>query len=137
MPHTSEISNAVGKIWKTMAVNRKLIPLVPRSIALVKPPVCLERWKLRSSLSKCSYTLQATLRIAFCATLAKTALRSSWDTVAPIRVKPSVHSVSVKMGRICIAGSSLHATIIEPATVVAVPPTAAKSIFIESTMFLK
>ena len=54
MPHTREISSAVGKMWKTIAVNRKLIPFVPRSMALVKPPVCLERWKLRSSLSRCS-----------------------------------------------------------------------------------
>ena len=77
MPHTKDISNAVGNIWNTIDESRKLIPFVPRSMALVKPPVCLVKWKFRSSLSKCSYTLQATLRIAFCATLANTALRSS------------------------------------------------------------
>ena len=77
IPHTIEISSAVGKIWKTIDVNRKLMPLVPRSSALVRPPVCLDKWKLRSSLSKCSNTLQATLRIAFCATLANTAFRIS------------------------------------------------------------
>jgi hypothetical protein len=89
MPHTREISRAVGKIWKTMEVNRKLIPFVPRSMALVRPPVCLDRWKLRSSLSRWSYTLHATARIAFCETVAKMALRSSWKTVALIRVRPS------------------------------------------------
>ncbi len=65
------------------------MPFVPRSIALVRPPVCLERWKLRSSLSRWSKTLHATRRIAFCATLAKTAFRISWNSAAPIRVAPS------------------------------------------------
>ena len=57
--------------------------------------------------------------MAFCATLAKTALRSSWKTVAPILVKP-------------------YAKMAEAATVIAVPPTAvAASMFIESTIVLK
>lgn len=90
MPHTMVISSAVGRIWNTIEVSRKLIPFVPRSIALVKPPVCLERWKLRSSRSKCSKTLHATRRMAFWATLAKMAFRSSWNSAAPIRVAPSV-----------------------------------------------
>ncbi|RMZ69399.1 hypothetical protein GMOD_00006198 [Pyrenophora seminiperda CCB06] len=95
---TREISSAVGKMWKTIAVSKKLMPFVPRSMARVKPPVWRERWKLRSRRSRCSYTLQATLRIAFWATLAKTALRSSCETVAPIRVIPSAsHSQSKKM----------------------------------------
>ena len=41
---------------------------------------------------------------------------------------------SLKHGR---AGSLLQATIMEPATVQAVPPTATKSMFIESTILLK
>ena len=43
MPQTMEISSAVGNTWKTMLVRRKLIPFVPRSMARVRPPVCLER----------------------------------------------------------------------------------------------
>jgi hypothetical protein len=58
-------------------------------MALVKPPVCLDRWKFRSSFSKWSKTVAATRRMAFCATLAKTALRISWNTAAPILVAPS------------------------------------------------
>jgi hypothetical protein len=77
IPQTNEISRAVGMMWKTMDCKRKLIPFVPRSIALVKPPVCLDRWKFRSSFSKWSKTVAATRRMAFCATLAKTALRIS------------------------------------------------------------
>lgn len=65
IPQTIEISSAVGKIWKTIEVKRKLMPLVPRSIALVSPPVCRERWKFKSSLRRCSKTLHATRRIAF------------------------------------------------------------------------
>ena len=65
------------------------MPLVPRSRALVSPPVCLERWKFRSSLSRCSKTLQATRRIAFWATFAKTAFLSSWNIAALILVTPS------------------------------------------------
>lgn len=72
-----------------MEVSRKLIPLVPRSIALVSPPVWRVRWKLRSSRNKCSKTFPATLRMAFWATLANTAFRSSWKSVAPILVAPS------------------------------------------------
>lgn len=77
-------------MWKTIEVSKKLIPLVPRSIALVSPPVCRERWKLRSSFNKCSKTLRATRRIAFWATLAKTAFLNSWKITAPILVAPSV-----------------------------------------------
>jgi hypothetical protein len=43
IPQTNEISRAVGMMWKTIDCKRKLIPFVPRSIALVKPPVCLDR----------------------------------------------------------------------------------------------
>ena len=89
IPQTNEISRAVGIIWKTMDCKRKLIPFVPRSIALVRPPVCLDRWKFRSSFSRWSKTVAATRRMAFCATLAKTALRISWNTAAPILVAPS------------------------------------------------
>lgn len=48
MPQTKEISSAVGNMWKTIDDNKKLIPFVPRSIALVKPPVCLVKWKFKS-----------------------------------------------------------------------------------------
>ena len=113
-----DISRIVGKIWKSIEVSRKLIPFVPRSNALVRPPVCRDRWKFRSKLNKWLKTLRATFLIAFCATLAKTAFRSSWNKVAPILVTP-------------------YATIIDPATVHAVPPTARKSMFIESTILLK
>lgn len=89
IPQTNEISRAVGIMWKTIDCKRKLIPFVPRSIALVRPPVCLDRWKLRSSFSRWSKTVAATRRMAFCATLAKTALRTSWNTAAPILVAPS------------------------------------------------
>lgn len=95
MLHTRPISNAVGNIWKTIEDSRKLMPFVPLSSALFKPPVWRERWKLRSSFNKCSNTFRATLRIAFCATLANTALRSSWNTVAPIRVTPSFLPISL------------------------------------------
>lgn len=81
-----------------MDVRRKLIPLVPRSMALVNPPVWRVRWKFRSSRSKCSKTFPATFRIAFCATLANTAFRNSWKSVAPILVAPSaIEAVSSDM----------------------------------------
>lgn len=72
--------------------------------------------------------------MAFWATLAKTALRSSWNNVAPIRVTPSK-----MISEVSISGMLHHlqAMIIDPATVYAVPPRVAKSTFIESTMFLK
>ena len=66
-----------------------LIPFVPRSIARDSPPVCLERWKAKSIERRWANVLHATCRIAFWATLAKIALRSSWKTVAPIRERPS------------------------------------------------
>lgn len=90
MPQTIEISSAVGIMWNTMDVRTKLIPFVPLSMARVRPPVCLDRWKFRSNRRRCSKILQATRRIAFCATFAKTALRSSWESAAPIRVVASV-----------------------------------------------
>jgi hypothetical protein len=64
--------------------------LVPRSIARVRPPVWRERWKRRSRFSRCSNVSLATFRMARCPMLAKTALRSSPKTVAPIRAAPSV-----------------------------------------------
>ena len=63
---------------------------VPRSIALVKPPVCLVRWNPMSRFNRCAKTLRATLRIAPWATLANTALRSSEKRPAPMRASPSV-----------------------------------------------
>lgn len=63
--------------------------LVPLSIALVRPPVCRERWNLRSIESRCSNVSRATLRIAFWATEAKSALRSSEKSVEKIRAAPS------------------------------------------------
>lgn len=135
MPHTRKISSAVGSTWKTMDVSKKLMPFVPLSIALVRPPVCRERWKFRSSRKRCSKTLQATRRIAFCATLANTAFRASWKRVALILVTPSRHPFSFHVTQ--LLSRRLHARIIEPATVHAVPPTARKSMFIESTMLLK
>ena len=94
MPQTIMISRAVGRMWKTIEVSTKLMPFVPRSIALVKPPVCFERWKFRSSRRRCSNTLQATLRMAFWATFAKTAFRNSWKIAAAILVVPSSSIVS-------------------------------------------
>ena len=62
---------------------------VPRSIALVKPPVCLERWNFKPRFKRCSNVSLATLRIALWPTLAKTAFNSSPNSVAPIRAAPS------------------------------------------------
>lgn len=62
---------------------------VPLSIALVRPPVCRDRWNLRSIESRCSNVSRATLRIAFWATEAKSALRSSEKSVEKIRAAPS------------------------------------------------
>ena len=72
IPQTIVISNAVGMTWKTIEERMKDIPLtmssilhtithlVPRSIALVSPPVCLSRWNFISMLSKCSNVSLAT-----------------------------------------------------------------------------
>ena len=115
MPQTIEISSAVGTTWNTTDDSRNEIPLararkssvshathhtrsrqlvpvthlVPRSIALVKPPVWRVRWKPMSRLSKCVNTFRATRRIACCATDANTALRSSEKAAAPTRASPS------------------------------------------------
>lgn len=95
IPHTIVISRKMGIIWKTIDVSRKLIPFVPRSIARLSPPVCRVRWKLRSSRSRWSNTLQATRRIAFCATFAKMAFRISWKKAAPMRVTPSFYFLNL------------------------------------------
>lgn len=89
IPQTKDISNAVGNIWNTIEVRRKLIPFVPLSMARVRPPVCRVKWKFKSSRSRWSNTFWATLLMVFCATLAKTAFRSSWNNVAPILDAPS------------------------------------------------
>lgn len=75
MPQTIEISSAVGTTWKTTDERRNEMPLqvvarqlavaseggkdrerrthlVPRSIALVRPPVCLRRWNPMSRLRR-------------------------------------------------------------------------------------
>lgn len=62
---------------------------MPRSIARVSPPVCRARWKFRSRCRRWVKMLEATRRMAFWATEAKMALRSSWARVAPMRVAPS------------------------------------------------
>lgn len=68
---------------------------VPRSIARFKPPVWRVKWNPRSSLWRWVNTLRATRRIAFWATAANTALRSSWKTLEPKRARPSIRSFLV------------------------------------------
>jgi len=63
--------------------------LVPRSMARVSPPVCRDRWNLRSRLSRCSNVWRATVRTARWPTLANTAFNSSPNSVAPTRAPPS------------------------------------------------
>ena len=82
-PSTSRIQILIGD--KSLDTTH----FVPRSIALVKPPVCRDRWNLRSKLRRCSNVSRATLLTAFCPTLAKTAFSSSVKSVAPIRAAPS------------------------------------------------
>jgi hypothetical protein len=105
MPQTREISRAVGTMRNTMACKRNVIPLiprqhsaiqahhkthlVPRSMALVNPPVWRDRWNFKSRFSRCSNVSRATRRTARCPTFANTALRSSPNNVAPIRAAPS------------------------------------------------
>lgn len=109
MPHTIEISKAVGTIRNMIDCKRNVIPLeqhiinsnwskvrekkkfyfVPRSMARVKPPVCLSKWNFISKLRRCSNVSLATLRIARWPMLAKMALRSSPERVAPILAAPS------------------------------------------------
>ena len=67
--------------------------LVPRSIAHVKPPICLERWNHRSRFNKCSNVSLATFRMAAWPTFANIALRSSEDSVDPIQAAPSIRLV--------------------------------------------
>lgn len=89
MPETREISKTVGAIRNKMACKMNEIPFVPRSIARVRPPVWRLRWNLRSRLRRCSKVSRATLRTARWPIFAKTAFKSSADSVAPTRAKPS------------------------------------------------
>lgn len=63
IPQTMEISRAVGMMWKTIDVRRKEIPFVPRSMALVRPPVWRERCHPRSRRKRCVKTDRATRRM--------------------------------------------------------------------------
>jgi hypothetical protein len=119
IPQTNETSSAVGAILNNTDCRTNVIPLrkgqwcgtskrgtthlVPRSMALVSPPVCLDRWNLRSRLRRCSKVSLATLRTACCPILAKTAFRSSEKRVAPILAAPSgvTREISPTNAKIC------------------------------------
>ncbi|KAH3677809.1 hypothetical protein OGATHE_000463 [Ogataea polymorpha] len=105
-------------MWNTIAVSTYEIPLVPLSMARVRPPVCLARWKLRSRLSRWTNVLCATFMMAFWATLAKIAFLSSPNNTAPKRVTP-------------------YARMMAPIEVVRSPACETQSMFIESIIDLK
>lgn len=71
--------------------------LVPRSIARVSPPVCLERWNRESRDRRWPNVSRAILRMASWATLANTAFRSSEKRVAEVRAKPSGCAVTISV----------------------------------------
>jgi len=77
------ISNAVGTMWNIIELSKNVTPLhiaistgiglvlsqdpefdqsthlVPRSMALVNPPVCLVKWNFKSRSNRCSKVLRA------------------------------------------------------------------------------
>lgn len=121
---------------------------VPLSMARVRPPVFLVKWKLMSRLSRCVKTFFATRRMAPCATLAKTALRSSLNRVEKMRAKPSVHSgrasgyaftVSWGLCERLTRKMDVHPTMAVPATVYTVcsVESSAMGMLSESTIDLK
>lgn len=95
---TSIISKSVGPRLKTRALSTKLIPRVPRSMALDSAPVCLLRWKPRSRLWRWRNTFLAILLMELWATFPNTAFLSSLKRAAPARDTPSenTHTLSMK-----------------------------------------
>jgi hypothetical protein len=106
-------------------------------MALVKPPVCRVTWKDISRLRRWAKTFLATRRMAFCATLAKTAFRSSEKSVEKIRARPtSEHPQPITRRRIMEVSQPTMAV---PATVhtVCSVVSSARGMLSESTMLLK
>lgn len=95
---------------------------VPLSIARVSPPVCRDRWNLRSRWRRCSNVCLATLRTALWPTLAKVALRSSPDNVAPIRAAPSTRHQRMRMRNVIDMPGVSQPRIRDPPTIQTVEP---------------
>lgn len=107
IPHTIDISSAVGITWKTIDDRMNDIPLhvsfrmsevqlthlVPRSMARVRPPVWRSRWNFMSMLSRWLKVSRATLRMVLCATVAKMAFRSSPNKVEHTLATPSSYQL--------------------------------------------
>ena len=54
--------------WLTIEFRMKLMPRVPLSTMRLRAPVCLDRWKRRSSACRCANTWLATSRMVPCTT---------------------------------------------------------------------
>ena len=80
-------STKTGTISKTVNLNKNSIPFAPLSIALVNPPVCLFKWKVRDKLCMCLKAFKAAPLTALCATLAKTNSLASSKKTCPKRAK--------------------------------------------------
>src|SRR5580692_10912424 len=114
-------------------MNGGVAHLVPRSMALVSPPVCLDRWNLRSRFKRCSKVSLATLRTACCPMLAKTAFRSSEKRVAPILAAPSEITREVSLADVKSVHRYLHPRMIEPATTQTVSPEVISRLRVSTT----
>ena len=88
MPQTMVTSTRVGRMLNSMKVSRNSMPLVPRSMARLRPPVRRSIWKRSESVWRWPKTRSATVRIARSPTLAKTASRSSPKATVSTRRAP-------------------------------------------------
>ncbi|MOA59231.1 hypothetical protein D3C78_1837980 [compost metagenome] len=64
------------------------MPLVPRSMSRLMPPVWRSRWKRNDNRNRCANTERATERTAPWITRAKIASRNSPSTLDTSRAKP-------------------------------------------------
>ena len=88
MPQARRISISVGITEKAVKNSRNSMPLVPRSMARLRPPVWRSRWKRSDSACMWRKVASATRRTAFCATRENSASRSSPKASAETRTRP-------------------------------------------------
>ncbi len=71
-------STSVGAMLSTMKRTMVSMPLVPRSIMRLRPPVRRARWKRNDSRCRCSKVWKASRRTAYWPTLANMMSRNCW-----------------------------------------------------------
>ncbi len=85
---TSSSSSRVGRMLNTASRSTASTPLVPRSTARDRPPVCRSRWKRSDRRCRWRKVFSATMRTVRCCTLANTASRSSANPAEAMRSRP-------------------------------------------------